>query len=227
MSSVRNITSSTPVPYDLAEKIGVSGVNEILHVLWQSYHNLKSDNSVVITVDSEEDDITQEWFVKIQQIWDSRNRATSLTLNGLTPIHQYADSFMKRGKGKKSPTIDFCFKDWSTTNSYFGAEAKNLYDKNDKTRPKKIEHYVTTGVDNYISGRYGSQSTTSSVIGYVLSGKVSNIVDELKVEIQKGSPVSNLSRAMSIAEPQYSTRHIRICDNKEITLYHLFFSFVA
>ena len=134
---------------------------------------------------------------------------------------------MKKVKGKKAPTIDFCFKDWSTANSYFGAEAKNLYDKNDQTKRKKIKRYVATGIDNYISGKYGSQSSASSVIGYVLSGKVSDIVDELKNEIQKGSPVSNLSRAMSISEPQSFTRHIRTCDNKEITLHHLFFSFVA
>ena len=223
MSSIRNITASTPVPNDLAEKIGVSGVNEILQILWQGYRNLRSDSSVVITVTTEEDDITQEWFIKIQQIWDSRNRATSIVLNGLSPIHQYADTFMKKGKGKKSPTIDFCFKDWSTSNSYFGAEAKNLYNK----KTDRIKRYVDTGVGNYISGRYGSQSSASSVIGYVLSGTIPEIVDELQVEIQKGTPVSNLYRMMAVTEPQYATQHIRAYDNKEITLYHLFFNFAA
>ena len=223
MSSIRNITVSTPVPYDLAKKIGVSGVNEILSVLWQGYQDLKHDTSIVITVTSEEDDITQEWFVKIQQLWDSRNRATSLTLNGLVPIHQYADNTMKKSKGKKSPTIDFCFKDWSTSNSYFGAEAKNLYDN----RPEKIKRYVETGVNNYISGRYGLQSSESSVIGYVLSGKISEVVKELRKEMSKDSPVFNLSRAMSVTEPQYMTKHISTYDNKEIILHHLFFNFVA
>lgn len=223
MSSIRNITASTPVPYDLAKKIGVSGVNEILSVLWQGYQDLKCDTLIVITVTSEEDDITQEWFVKIQQLWDSRNRATSLTLNGLVPIHQYADNTMKKSKGKKSPTIDFCFKDWSTSNSYFGAEAKNLYNN----RPEKIKRYVETGVNNYISGRYGLQSSESSVIGYVLSGKISEIVKELQKEISKESPVFNLSRTMSITEPQYMTKHLCTYDNKQIILHHLFFNFVA
>lgn len=223
MSSIRNITSSTPVPTDLAKKFGVSGINEILAVLWQGYHELKSDAKIVITTSTEEDDITQEWFGKIQRIWDSRNRATSIVLNDLIPYHQYADNKMKKSKGKKSPTIDFCFKDWTTVNSYFGAEAKNLYEN----KPDKIKRYVETGIKNYTIGRYGSQSSEGSIIGYVLSGNISTIVDELKVEISNEKPIGNITRVMTVVEPQYKTIHRRTLDGEEITLHHLFFNFVA
>ena len=222
MSSIRNITSSTPMPPDLAKKIGVGGVNEILDVFWKGYQELKYDSSFVVNSSSEEDDITQKWYEKILGIWDSRNRATSIALNGLRPIHQYGDNTMKKRKGSKSPTIDFCFKDWSTDNSYFGAEAKNLYE----SRPDKIERYVSTGVDNYTMGRYGSQSSESSIIGYVLSGKIPDIVNELKVEIAKGKPVANLTRSIS-SNPQYKSSHLRTLDSREITLHHLFFDFVS
>ena len=222
MSSIRNITSSTPMPPDLAKKIGVGGVNEILDVFWKGYQELKYDSSFVVNSSSEEDDITQKWYEKILDIWDSRNRATSIALNGLRPIHQYGDNTMKKRKGSKAPTIDFCFKDWSTDNSYFGAEAKNLYE----SRPDKIERYVSTGVDNYTTGRYGSQSSESSIIGYVLSGKIPDIVNELKVEMAKGSPVANLARSTS-ANPQYKSSHLRTLDSKEILLHHLFFDFVS
>lgn len=222
MSSIRNITSSTPMPPDLAKKIGVSGVNEIMGVFWKGYRELKSDASFVVNASTEEDDITQKWYEKVVGIWDSRNRATSIALNGLQPIHQYADNTMKKRKGSKAPTIDFCFKDWSTDNSYFGAEAKNLY----KSRADKIERYVSTGVDNFTTGRYGSQSSESSIIGYVLSGKIPDIVNELKVEMAKGSPVANLARSTS-ANPQYKSSHLRTIDNQEITLHHLFFDFVS
>ena len=222
MSSIRNITSSTPMPPDLAKKIGVGGVNEILDVFWKGYQELKYDSSFVVNSSSEEDDITQKWYENILDIWDSRNRATSIALNGLRPIHQYGDKTMKKRKGSKAPTIDFCFKDWSTDNSYFGAEAKNLYE----SRPDKIERYVSTGVDNYTTGRYGSQSSESSIIGYVLSGKIPDIVNELRVEMAKGSPVANLSRSTS-ANPQYKSSHLRTLDNQEIILHHLFFDFVS
>ena len=222
MSSIRNITSSTPMPPDLAKKIGVGGVNEILDVFWKGYQELKYDSSFVVNSSSEEDDITQKWYEKILDIWDSRNRATSIALNGLRPIHQYGDNTMKKRKGSKAPTIDFCFKDWSTDNSYFGAEAKNLYE----SRPDKIERYVSTGVDNYTTGRYGSQSSESSIIGYVLSGKIPDIVNELKTEISKGKPVANLARSTS-TNPQYRSSHFRTYDGQEIVLHHLFFDFAS
>ena len=129
---------------------------------------------------------------------------------------------MKKRKGAKAPTIDFCFKDWSTDNSYFGAEAKNLYE----SRPDKIERYVSTGVDNYTTGRYGSQSSESSIVGYVLSGKIPDIVNELKTEMAKGKPVANLARSAS-TNPHYKSSHLRTLDSQEITLHHLFFDFVS
>ena len=222
MSSIRNITSSTPMPPDLAKKIGVGGVNEILDAFWKGYQELKNDTTFIVDSSAEEDVITQKWYEKILGIWDSRNRATSIALNGLRPIHQYGDNTMKKRKGAKAPTIDFCFKDWSTDNSYFGAEAKNLYE----SRPDKIERYVSTGVDNYTTGKYGSQSSESSIIGYVLSGKIPDIVDELKEEMAKESPVANLARSTS-ANPQYKSSHLRTLDSQEITLHHLFFDFVS
>ena len=221
MSSIRNITSSTPMPPDLANKIGVDGVNEILNVFWKGYSELQKDISIIIDVSSDEDDITQKWFEKILTIWDSRNRATSLILNGLLPIHQYADNTMKKRRGVNAPTIDFCFKDWSTDNSYFGAEAKNLYDN----RSDKIKRYVSTGIQNYTKGRYGSQSSESSMIGYVLSGTIPTIVTQLRAEMSTEPPLDNLTRTTSI-NPQYKSKHIRTLDSHEIVLHHLFFDFV-
>ena len=220
--SIKTITASTPVPVDLVDKIGIDGVNEILAVLWMGYWALKSDPLICIATTTEEDDITCEWFVKIQRIWDSRNRATCVCLNLLTPHHQYPDNTLKRAKGKKAPTIDFCFRDWSTTNSYFGAECKNLY----ANRPEKINRYIQTGVLNYTGGKYGSQSTQSSIIGYVLSGKVFDIVDQIKKKLDKENPVSNLTRSMIVQEPQYKSIHIRKMDGADIIIHHLFFDFV-
>ena len=65
MSSIRNITASTAVPDDLAKRLGPSGVNEILLILWQGYHDIIADTNITITENTEEDDITQEWYGKI------------------------------------------------------------------------------------------------------------------------------------------------------------------
>lgn len=222
MSSIKNIAASSAVPIDLAKKIGINGVNEILSVLWQSYNELKQDSAIVITALTEEDDITKEWYGKIQLHWFSQNRATCLVAYKIGPMHQYPDPTKALKRGYK-PTIDFCFRDWDTRNSYFGAECKNLYDRN----PSKIKRYVQTGINNYVTGRYGAQSSESAVIGYVLSGNIPTIVNELKEEIHKELPVSNLTREMRVTEPQYKTCHTRSLDGEKLTLHHLFFNFVA
>ena len=132
MSSIRNITASSAVPDDLAKRLGPSGVNEILLALWQGYHDIIADTSITITENTEEDDITQEWYGKISLRWTSENRATILRITSIGPVHQYQDPTLKKRRGYK-PTIDFCFRDWDTSNSYFGAECKNLYNhKKDK-----------------------------------------------------------------------------------------------
>lgn len=220
MSSIRNITASTAVPDDLAKRLGPSGVNEILLTLWQGYHDLIADANIIISETAMEDDITLEWYGKLLQRWTNENRATSLKIRNLGPVHQYPDPTLKKRRGYK-PTIDFCYRDWDTSNSYFGAECKNLY----KHKKDKIKRYVDTGVKNFTSGRYGSQSSESSIIGYVLSGRIPEIVTELIAEIATDAPISNLSRELRFGDPQYVSRHKRATDKSEITLHHLFFDF--
>ena len=220
MSSIRTISASSPVPDDLAKRLGPNGVDEILFTIWQGFYDLKSDDTICINENAEEDDITLELYGKITKLWGQINRATSIQLNSIGPVHQYPDPTLKKKHGYK-PTIDFCFRDWDTSNSYFGAECKNLY----KNKKDKIKRYVTTGVNNYTTGRYGSQSTESSIIGYVLSGNISEIVDELINEISNVNPISNLSRELRYKDPQYLSRHKRDLDKKEITIHHLFFDF--
>lgn len=219
MSSIRNITASSAVPDDLAKRLGPSGVNEILLTLWQGYYDLISDPNITISKNTVEDDITLEWYGKISQHWTNKNRATTLRIN-VGPVHQYPDPTLKKNRGYK-PTIDFCFRDWDTTNSYFGAECKNLYNH----RKSKIKRYVDTGVKNYTLGRYGSQSSESSIVGYVLSGKIPEIVTELIAEISTVAPISNLTRELRFKEPQYASQHKRATDKSTITLHHLFFDF--
>lgn len=85
---------------------------------------------------------------------------------------------------------------------------------------------MSTGVNNYTKGRYGLQSSESSIIGYVLSGKIPDIASELKAEMAKETPIANLARTTS-SNPQYKSCHLRTFDNQEITLHHLFFDFVS
>lgn len=219
MSSIRNISSSNRMPVDLAKKLGKNGVVEVLAVLWQGYDDLRAED--VITPDMNENAITQEWYLRVCNRWYRENRASRISVQ-LTPIQQYEDETLAKKHGQ-APTIDFCFRAWSKDEGYFGAECKNLYD-HDK---RHIKRYVTTGVENYTSGRYGSKSTVSSMIGYVLSGEITEIVDDLTKEIAVTKPRLNLTRMHETKDAQYKTTHIRTLDGELIILYHLFFNFVV
>lgn len=219
MSSIRNISASNSMPVDLAKRIGKNGVVEVLSVMWQGYDDLRTED--VITSDMNENSITQEWYLRVNERWHQENRASRISVR-LSPIVQYEDDTLAKEQGQ-SPTIDFCFRAWSKDEGYFGAECKNLYN-HDK---KHIKRYVSTGVNNYTSGRYGSKSTVSSMIGYVLTGDISEIVDDLSKEIATINPRTNLTRAFGTRDSQYKTTHIRTLDGELITLYHLLFDFVA
>lgn len=219
MSSIKSISASTPVPADIAKKLGSGGINEIIEIMWVGFHDLKNDN--IISVSDQEDDITQEWYAKVYKRWTAENRASRIKIS-LIPYNQYSDDTMAKRRGKK-PTIDFCFRAWDRNDGYFGAECKNLYAGNQA----KSKRYVNTGIKHFISGYYGSKSSVSAMIGYVLSGTTSEVVDELKEIIKIINPDQNLRRAMFISDPQYSSIHTRTLDNIKIKLHHLFFNFVA
>ena len=217
MSSIRSITASNHMPADLAKKLGKNGVVEILSVLWDGYHSLRKDN--IITQEMDENEITEEWFLRVNEIWHNENRALRLSIK-IAPSLQHEDRTKAKPVGQP-PTIDFCFRSWEIRDSYYGIECKNLYEANSKY----IKRYVQTGIDNYICGRYGAQSSVSSIAGYVLSGKITNIISELQKEIAASSPLKNITKDFSTPDALYQSMHIRKSDNVCITIHHLFFDF--
>jgi len=204
---------------DLANRLGLNGVNIILETLWLAYHDLKVDN--IIKPDHAENIITQEWAIKVTDRWYRENRALRVNVY-LVPQNQHDDDTMAKSK-RKSPTIDFCFRAWNPGDGYFGAECKNIY----INQLDKKKRYVDTGVKHYISGYYGSKSTVSAMIGYILSGDISDAVNCLVPLIAETKPIQNLTREILIHDPQYKSSHVRTNDGREITLHHLFFDFVA
>ena len=218
MSSIRNITASNSMPVDLAIKLGKNGIIEILSVLWESYYVLLSDQ--IISCDMDENEITEEWYIRVNELWHKENRALKVLIR-LTPVLQHGDKTLAKASGQP-PTIDFCFRTWENKNEYFGVECKNLYESDREI----IKRYVKTGIGNYVSGRYGANSSVSSIAGYILSGKPDTVISELRDEIATMSPQQNLTSEPLYKEKQYKTMHIRELDGLCITLHHLFLSFV-
>ena len=218
MGSIQNITASNSMPVDLANKLGKNGVIEILSVLWAGYYVLRADN--IISSGMDENEITEEWFMRVNKIWHRENRALRLSVE-LAPVLQHGDKALAKSVGQP-PTIDFCFRTWKIKDEYYGVECKNLYEFDQSC----IKRYVKTGVGNYISGRYGSCSSVSSIAGYILSGSSDRIISDLKTEMSSLSPHMNLTKELLIEDKQYKSMHVREIDGICITIHHLFFDFV-
>ena len=219
--SIRVIASPIFEPIDLANELGPKGIREILEIMWIAFHDMQNDNVNIIGYS--ENQITEKWSMRLQKRWYEENRATRLNCR-LYPVVQHEDITLAKKRGQ-SPTIDFCFRTWDVNDRYFGAECKNLEENNDAL----IKRYISTGVYNYIKGRYGSSSSESALVGYILSGSIANIVADLssKLAKEKPEPVKNLYRDLSYDDPHFNSIHIRQIDGQNIVLHHLMFSFVA
>jgi hypothetical protein len=216
---VRISDIATPVieSLDLAQELGPAGVREILELMWIAFHDMISDN--VNVSNYSENRITEQWYIRLNSRWYRENRALRLTCR-LDPILQHEDMTFAANVGQP-PTIDFCFRTWDPDDRYFGVECKNLR----ITDSSSIRRYVDTGINNYTSGRYGSSSTVSALVGYILSGTVENIIIALNEAIN--NTIQNLNRDLSYDDPHYYSAHIRTLDNVDITLHHLMFTFAA
>lgn len=218
--SIRTIASPVFEPIDLAHELGPNGIREIVEIMWIAFHDMQNDK-VDITGLSE-NQITEKWSMRLQKRWYEENRATSLRCQ-LFPVTQHEDITLKKTGRGQAPTIDFCFRTWDVDDRYFGAECKNLEEKNNAL----TKRYISTGINNFVTGRYGSASSESALIGYIISGSVANIITELSSELANDKPVKNLTRDLSFDDPHYNSNHVRHIDAKGIVLHHLLFSFVA
>lgn len=113
---------------------------------------------------------------------------------------------------------------------HFVWEAKRVGDK--KAYSSLSSEYVNEGIYRFIDNEYAEGLGDAGMIGYVLSGNVVDLVDDinssmgsLKKRPRLFAP-DHLQIVNSIAQFQdvYQSRHTRI-DNTTITLHHLFLTF--
>lgn len=217
--SIAKIVNMSTVPQDLAKELGPKGVREILEIFWLAYHDMLKSGVPVTNLD--EDDITEQWYAFVQVRWYAVNRATIIKIN-LYPAQQHPDKTMAKPRGQ-APKIDFCFRTWAPDDRYFGAECKNLKEGN----AYLINRYISTGIGNYVMGRYGSKSSQSAIIGYVLAGNMPTIINELNNNIDKNSIIQYMVRDMTYGDPHYKSKHVRSLDSSEIEINHMLFNFTT
>ncbi len=112
-------------------------------------------------------------------------------------------------------------------------EAKCVGDKRvDKKYSGLNSEYVNEAIYRFIRREYANGMGDAGILGYVLGGDVTNIVNDINStmgKLQKNSPLSKSNHLYKVPpinnfDQVYRSRHTRI-DSTEIQLYHLFLTF--
>ena len=204
-------------PYDLAEQIGEDGIAKLLALVCEAYNMLC--NHKIVKLGMSEDEITEELFKEIQIVW----RASTIPQT-IIPINQKIDKTLAKNIGKP-PAIDFCFRDRWVKEAFFGFECKLLAEGN----VRLYKEYVENGLFRYLQGKYCAKGSAGSLIGYVNSGRISVIVQDVKTRVDKESILTAMVKASSISafEEHYVSTHSREGGLSSFCVHHLFFCFSA
>lgn len=129
------------------------------------------------------------------------------------------------------PIIDIRIFNWNSPiqKEYF-FEAKNLCENNWKKKTGTIvsstyylDRYVSTGIENFRTGRYYS----GAIIGYVLQGNIVNIISKLNARLlSSANTIQEIRNLVFMLEHNdiYNSKHITPFGN-EIEIKHLFLKF--
>jgi hypothetical protein len=177
-------------PENLAEELGSDGIRTLLEIICKAYKNLLVFEKVTSVMN--ETRITEELFIELQNVMIMSTNEYTFSPN-LYPVHE--KSHDRKGKGRgKTPTIDFCFRDRWVRDRYFGAECK-LLKENHKTL---YDDYVAGGVCRYLAGKYSENCSTGSMIGYITSGNIREIISEVKNRVDKEHNVSKMENRIPL-----------------------------
>ena len=112
---------------------------------------------------------------------------------------------------------DICF---SMSGLEFVIECKRLESADNQ--------YIEEGVQRFINLKYAEKDEFAGMIGFIISGNPSQIVRNLKEKVRDCSPSESMDLLLEQKcighELSFQSSHKRLND-KDIHLYHLFFSF--
>ena len=211
--AISGISEDLKAP-DLACILGPEGLRSLLEIMCMAYFDLL--DSGFVKINTSENEITEEWYVKITV----RCRSSDISV---IPIHQKEDP-TKGKKGKISPTIDFCFRDEFYPQSYFGAECKLLDQDNNKHLKEYVGH---NGMGRFLDCRYGSNSSAGVMIGYIRIGDpkiVSFNVEKLILSLSDKPKFVNEKPVKTFKEI-YKSIHQRSECISPFTFFHMFYAF--
>ncbi len=151
-------------------------------VLIEAYNSLIDSNQY--DLDWEEEQINQELVVFMKK--SALRIDYYLTIGVERKLFNENKPPINDNNPKKLPRIDINIVSWrfqkDTELEYF-FEAKNLYENNcqKKVASEYINRYIDTGIENFRISRYYN----GSLVGYILDGDTTKIIDKLNIQLTK------------------------------------------
>lgn len=141
--------------------------------------------------------------------------------------HELTDE-IRSGKKKAitAKRFDIYFGNWSTSKRVeYGIEAKLLVENDFMGRKSKklIEEYVgDAGMNKYVSGIYKKRGC---MVGYIVEGNISNIVDKINVHIE--SVFDSSQKLLKEEEITFNHKEVYKSSHRELhfSLFHLMLDF--
>jgi len=111
---------------------------------------------------------------------------------------------------------------------YFAFECKRLDDKTGKSSLQ--QEYIDKGLDRFIIGKYAKGEDFGGMIGFVVAGKIENVVLDMKKKVKSYYFVRSygflLNRFCDNCLTSFQSKHERKNSLGNIHIYHLFLDFV-
>lgn len=249
MSQLNQPSSSLGIPDQfLGIDIWKALVQVVLEITIQAFQSMRKDH--IAQSGWEEDIFTLNLVDYIQPIAHRH----PMNLN-VKPQVLVFTSDMKKGEVSHKKAVKIDIQLWggrweNYDQVYFAWECKLIVDKPAQNKHKRlIPEYATEGIFRFLDGRYSSEVEDAGMLGYVLTGDASNIVNAINKRMLKLSKysLSKYGSHNTQTSPQtyklseydflkphdpisgftdiYQSHHNRISSRGAIRLYHLFLKF--
>ena len=178
-------------------------------LLTQAYQT--SLTTKAIQLDWDENDISSELheYIKINPLrskWKVSSNVEAHLPKTVPKVKGFSATF---------PRIDFRLTSFISTFEYeYFFEAKNLKEKDSALKRR----YITTGIDNFTSGKYKD----GSIVGYIVEGATGKTVDGINKLLKKDSRTAEwlTTKANALHADYYESQHTAVG-----TLKHFIFNF--
>lgn len=185
--------------------------HKCFQLMTTAYRTSLLDETIGVNLD--ENDISAQLHEHIDQ--NPKRKKWKISTN--VESHLPKESVRIKGFSSKFPRVDFRMTAFGFLNEYvYFFEAKNLKQNCSKLKRR----YITTGIDNFLSGKYYQ----GSLIGYLLEGTPNGVIDGINALLTKDNREDEkiCAKSNSLFQQYYESTH-----SNTSVLKHLVFDFTS